>query len=979
MPSLPGTTHLDPTSLLELADALDAPAAQSAGGRLQALRATSEEAFALGVIATAAFPGSAAAIERSPTLVASIANDRFGRVHDRQAFLELVAAEAANQDVDEMLRALRVVARQQRLRIALRELLPHAFGGADFKVTAQELSELAEALVEAALGVARREVDERFGPPMLADGRHSAFAVLGMGKLSGRELNAGSDIDLIYVYDSDEGEAAARSEPGATITLHEYWSRVARKLTGALDDVTDDGVVWRVDLRLRPEGRNGPMVNSVPAMLRYYETWGRMWERGALMRARPIAGDLELGRSLLDELEPFVFRKHVDPAIATEFIRLVDRSRNEASLDPARDLKLGLGGIRELEMFVQVLQLIWGGVDASVRASGTLEGLNKLWAHGLVTGREAEELADGWHVLRRAEHMVQNSTGLQTHLLPVEERERSRLARSLGYRDLEAFDAAIAGTRERVHARLRGLAPQEVTASRWQRLLLALEAGSEEQVWQELVPTFGTMATRELARDLLSLAQRPDDLLGALTRDRDPTAGDTVLDSLADAADPEQAVRYLCSYFSRVRSPAIHASLLAGNPRAARRFISVLGASAFVGDVVVRRPELGDQVPFSQGMPSIDRARSELDRELQAAMSEDPDDPEALVGALRRARLRVTMEVALADIGGEVELGDVQRVLTELADASMQRALGLALASRSPEGFCVFAVGKYGGQELGYGSDLDVFFVFDPERAAEGADAIEPYVRIAQKTMRLLSVAHVEGPGYELDTRLRPSGSQGVLVSSLPAFMRYHGLAEGPRAAGVSAAPWERQTLIRARRCAGDPELGARVVHLAHRAAFEGGPPDPAETHRLRTRLEREIGREKGGRRDIKVGRGGLLDIEFAVQMLQMRHGADLSLRVAGTLEAILRLQEAGHLPWDDALTLREGYLFLRKLEQRLHIVHATSMSLLEDQAPGLVPLARRMGFHNQPHKSAQAQLWDRYREITEAVRATYLRVLGIP
>jgi len=203
-------------------------------------------------------------------------------------------------------------------------------------------------------------------------------------------------------------------------------------------------------------------------------------------------------------------------------------------------------------------------------------------------------------------------------------------------------------------------------------------------------------------------------------------------------------------------------------------------------------------------------------------------------------------------------------------------------------------------------------------------------------------------------------------------------LIEGPRPSGGSAAPWERQTLIRARGCAGDPELAKRVLHLAHAAAFDLGPADAQETHRLRTRLEQEIGRERGGRHDIKVGRGGLLDVEFAVQTLQMRHGSDVRVRQAGTFEAMQALQQAGYLESSEAATLREGYLFLRTLQQRLHIVHATSMNLLEDEAPGLIPLSRRMGFHNRPSRSAQQQLMERYRVISEAVRGCYLRILGI-
>jgi glutamate-ammonia-ligase adenylyltransferase len=969
---LPGPDLLDAAAVLALADRIDTDAAEAARAQLQPVRSRSEQHYALGVLACAAWPAVAANALQAVQLLEGLPLGSFTR--------ELAAGELRGAlqgveltDEEQVQHRLRWVARQHKLRLALRELLPARLGGAELQVTARELSDLADALVQLALDSARAQVEARHGPGLLADGTPSSFVVLGMGKLAGRELNAGSDIDLVYVYDSDDGEAGPRASP---ITLHEYWARVARKLTSLLDEATADGMAWRVDLRLRPEGRSGPVVNSLPAMLRYYETWGRLWERAALMRARPIAGDEALGTAVLAELEPFVFRKHVQPSIAVELLRLVERSRAEVSVDATRDLKLGLGGIRELEMFVQILQLVWGGTVPQVRARPTLEGLRKLWTEGLVTSRESEELTDGWYLLRRAEHMVQHATGLQTHLLPADGKQRGKLARSLGFEDLTSFDEALVVTRNRVHARLLALSPQQVTASRWERVLQALDGGDEAPLLEALEPWLGALATRELARDVLALARRPDGLLGSLTREREPSCADTVLDSLVEAADPEQAARYLRSFFARARSPEIQVSLMAGNPRAARRFISVLGASAFVGDVVVRRPELGEQVPFSPGMPSLQRVRSEVRDELAAA-ARWGDDPEEQVGALRRARLRVTMEVALADIGGEVELADVQRVLTELADASVEQALLMALEGQAADGFSVVGIGKYGACELGYGSDLDVFFVFDPERVQGGTEAIGRYIRLAQRTIRLLSVPHVEGPGYELDARLRPSGSQGVLVSSLPSFARYHGLSSGPPPSGPGAAAWERQALIRARACAGDPALGATVLQLAHTAAYELGAPDPAETRRLRLRLQHEVGRERGGRRDIKVGHGGLLDIEFAVQVMQMRHGADARVRVAPTLQAIERLQEAGYLGWEDALTLREGYLFLRKLEQRLHIVHATSMNLLEDSAPGLVPLARRMGLHSEPSRAAHEQLMDRYRAITEAVRAVFLRLVG--
>jgi len=976
VPSLPGPNVLDPLSLLALAEGICATGCAQARERCAALAPRSPRAFSAAVLAVTAFPATGRLVDTHPERVIAMLDDDFAADRDVARYRKGLG-DVAHGDGEEIRRRMRLFSREQKLRIALRELLPLELGGAELEVTTAEISDLAEALIGAALDLAVRETSDRFAPAVLSDGDPSCLVVLGMGKLAGRELNVGSDVDLVFVYDSDDGGSSDRSRPGATISTHDYWSRVCRRLTSILDEVTEDGAVWRVDLRLRPEGRNGPMVNSMPAMLRYYETWGRVWERAALMRARPVAGDAELGRWLLHELSPFVFRRHVDPSLVGELARLAERARVEASADPQRDVKLGRGGIRELELVVQSLQLVWGGVEPGIRSSATLDGLRRLWSRGLVTGREVEDLTDAWHLLRKVEHAVQHATGLQTHLLPQAGEEREVLARGLGFGSAQGLDESLGRARDRVHSLLGALAPEAIGASRWDALLQALEQGAWERVQEAMGSAFGESGSRELARDLIALAQRPDDLLGSMTRERHPGSSDCVLDAIADAADPEQAARHLRSFLSRVRSPAIHVSLLSSNPRAARRFIGVLGASAFVAELVSRRPELADQVPFSPGMPTPERARAELARELEALQGEDASDHEAIVGALRRARLRVTMEVALADMGEEVELRQVQRVLTELADASLERALALAVGSNGAcPGFCVVAVGKLGGCELGYGSDLDVFFVFDSDRDGRPGDSLEHHARIAQKTLRLLSIPHADGSGYELDVRLRPSGAQGVLVSSLASFARYHGL--GSVASGPVAAPWERQSLIRARVCAGDPELGREVAGLAARAAFELGPPDPEGLHRLRCRLEREVGRERRGRHDIKVGKGGLLDVEFAVQLAQMRHGADPRLRERGTLEAIDALDRFGCMAGSDAAVLREGYLFLRRLEQRLHVVHATSMNLLEEGAPGLVPLARRMGFHDETSRTAAAQLMERYRAVTDAVRTTYLRVLGV-
>jgi len=870
---------------------------------------------------------------------------------------------------------LRRFANRHRLRIALREVLPAASGGVPIDVSARELSDLAAATIDFALDAAMAEVRPRFGLPRREDGSPSSIVVMGMGKLGGCELNAGSDVDLICAYDTDDGSA----DGPEAISLHEYWTRVVRGMVPLLEQVTAEGFVWRVDLRLRPEGSSGPLVNSLPAMLRYYETWGRLWERAVWTRARPVAGDLALGWTLIRELEPFVYRRSVDPRIADAMGRLVAQARAEAGAGVDQDLKLGAGGIRDLETFVQTLQLVWGGKHRALRVRPTLEALDRLRTHGFVTEREAIDLGEAYAMLRSAEHLVQNATGRQTHRVPRDPEALDRLARCLGFLSAQSCERRLAVVRDRVRSCAAALRTNGHRSGRWTTLFAALDRGDPPSVIGQLQDHLQGMATEALARDILLLASGPDSVLGPVTRDQAQEHTEAVLDALIESADPEQAARCLCAWSSHRSFRSVYATAVRQPPALLRRFVTALGGSAFLGDMISRQPELAEHALFSRGIPSVEAADAAVHREVGQLGQDDRLDPELVAGAIRRAKLRVTLEVVLADMAAEVDVVQVTRVLSSLADACVQAALRVSCGeSDEVQGLCALSVGKLGGAELGYGSDLDLLFVFEPRPGHEEADEMGRRARHAQRTIRVLSGVHAEGPGYELDTRLRPSGSQGVLVTSRRAFVKYHGLTDDA-VMGVRAAPWERQTLLRARVSAGDKALGDRVLSLARQAAYESGAPDVEEIDRLRTRLEREIGRERGGRFDIKLGRGGLLDIEFAVQMLQMRYGTDPSVRTSNTLEAIDALERSGALEAGDAATLREGYRFLRTLEQRLHVVHNTSLHLIEARAPGLLPLARRMGITAAPGRGAPELLLDRHAQITNAVRSAYERIMRTP
>ncbi len=966
-----------------LADAISRADAQetrkSFEARARALDLSpSEEAFELAALLSCAYPALAREIHARPEDVVLIARGGTKTARDAKTYRRLALASVGDlSDEATVRRNLRRFASREKMRIAAREVLHHA--GSDVDTTSRELGDLADVCTDLALTHALGWAEARWGVPVNNAGERCPFAVIGMGKLGGRELNAGSDIDLLLFYETDDGLVLKDGTPTEQ-TLHEYFARVAQRLTSVLDDTTEDGIVWRVDLRLRPEGSRGPLVNALAAAERYYETWGRTWERAALVRARPIAGDLAFGRRLLDAFSPFVWRRVVDPHIADEMMSLLVRARAEMGQDPERDLKLGWGGIREAEFFVQSLQLIWGGREQQLRSTNTLDALRQLRSGGFVTDKECREVGDAYLALRRLEHRIQFATGLQTHAVP----DRSlleRLGRSLGFSSAGELERDLDKTRKRVAKCFTSLMGPAREAERpldeMERFYAAIDATDEGQVRALLPFGMGAAASPDLARHLLALARRPDFLLGASSRDKHPELALVLLEALAEAADPEQAARLLATFFARLATPSVYVRALAEDLHAARRLCTVLGASAFVGEALVSRTELFEPLLFGRGVPNPSSARRTVEAEIaQLSADHDVDD---FVGALRRAKGIVTMEVGLADLAGEIDTRAATTVLSALADTIVEQALRFAMKERGlgDRGFAVIAMGKLGGREIGYGSDLDVFFVYGEEGTSQAPppddEAYARYAKTAQRVIRLLGTPHGDGPGYELDTRLRPSGNQGLLVVSLEAFSRYHESV---------AQDWERQALLKARVCAGDDELGAKVMRVAHEAAYDRGAPPPENVHHLRMRMERELAGERNlqgqARYDVKLGRGGLVDVEFAVQWLQMKHGSDRRVRSSETEAALDALETSGYIDPIVAAPLREGYRTLRRLEQGLRVLHGTSAHLIEEGAPGLAMVARRMGMRDGPRGTAAQMLLARYRAVTEDVRTAYLAVLGL-
>ncbi|MBK9516939.1 MAG: bifunctional [glutamate--ammonia ligase]-adenylyl-L-tyrosine phosphorylase/[glutamate--ammonia-ligase] adenylyltransferase [Anaeromyxobacter sp.] len=926
-----------------------------------------------------------ALLARWPTLLRRAARSPWLLQPRTEAALRRVLARAARRlavdDVAGFHRLLRLLRAREVVRISLRDLRR-----ARVKEITAELSSLACACIDAAIRFHDRRLRGRHGAPAgLAEAEPGAgFCALAMGKLGARELNFSSDVDLIYVYGVDGQTEGARGT-----THFAYYAKLAEQVTEAIAGQTEDGFVFRVDLNLRPDGRSGPIINSQRAAEYYYQTFGRSWERNALVKARAAAGDVAVGEGLLLALEPFVWRRSLDLEVVSEIQAMKARIDARAGAEGRDDLKLGRGGIREAEFFVSALQLLHGGRPEAraLRERAVLPALDRLLFAGIVPSKDRDELADGYLFLRRAEHRVQMVAGAQTHRLPPPE-ERPALARAMGYATPEAFEAALAGHRDRVARLFAGLLGASAEAAPLDpELSLLADAQVEPARRLDIAQRRGLQDAERAVAALDSLARRrtPFSPMG------DPAVAVALLADALGTPDPDQALTHLAGFAAALRNPEPYFKLLAERRRAARLLLSLFGTSDFLSQRFLRHPELvdalfrADQVPPEK--PAGEMA-AELDERLAAAGGEGLDDRlERRLGELRRYKDEEVLRIAVHDIAGTVDLPQVSSQLTALAEACLVRCLALAEEEAAAKGYapagrlCVVGMGKLGGRELGYHSDLDLVFLY-PGGVEAG---FERYARLAQRFMAYLQMPLREGRLYQIDTRLRPSGNQGALVIGAEAFTRYHvGQALPGGAGGADGGPvrsqlWERQALLRARFVAGDAALWDQVHSQVIEPVVFGRPEDPAalaaEVRRMRERMESQLGQEAARGKNPKTGRGGLVDVEFAAQFLQLLHGhAHPAIRTTSTPEALRRLRAAGLLREADFDAFSTGYEFLRRVELRLRIVHDYGVDHLPDRGAPLAQLARRLGyFGDDPGARFQGE----YARVTAAVRQSFDRVVS--
>jgi len=952
--------------------------AEAAAGAGLLAASLGPDAVALLRCALGRAPYLAQLLVRDPHRLVRVATDPYLRREKPKPILEdeLRARLAAHPDPDDhaLGTELRRLRADEMVRLGFRELemgVPIEVG--------RELARLADVCFDAAITHGRRALDARYGPALDEHGNEVEFVVIGMGKLGGVELNFSSDVDVIYVYGTDDGSAGERS-------LHQYFSKLSRSITAALGEVTEEEMVFRVDLRLRPEGSRGAIANSLPSLERYYESFGRPWERQAWLKARPCAGSIRLGEEVLAMLRPFIYPRTSGPEVIDQVRELNERIKTElvpGGVEAGFDVKNGIGGIREIEFFVQALQLVHGGHLPAIRSRTTLVALDQLLVAGLVSEGERRSLAHAYRFLRHLEHALQLESGRQTQRLPEAERAVEILARRLEIPGREAFERTLAEHTSLVAAAFSTLGAEEEGPSPALRSLLAGQLDDDREI-----AILADLGFRDPAAAHRALEQARATAASPLSPSATGIAARVAPQLLAEvvaSAAPDQALGHLVELIRRRGSWALIWRLMDSNPALTRLLISLFSISEYLSRLFVSNPELTDAL-LAAGRSSPRLSSSELGALARAEPEAASDDEtgEAEWNALAEFKNSQVLRIGLADIGGELDGDTICEELSKLADVCLERALELVVppveqrhgiarsASGEPSVLSIFALGKLGGQELGYASDLDVIFVYSEDGDSDGERPIANVVymtRIAQRLMSALHVLHPGGRLYELDTRLRPSGRGGLLVSSWSQWLRYH---------RDEARLWERQALTKLRFVAGDETLGQRVAAAVDEFLYGAVVDAPRRTAyataiaEMRDKIETELGSRIHGY-DIKTGAGGLIDIEFAAQFLQLAYGHDVpSLRSRRTTE-VLEAATAARIADRSALaTLSEGYRFLRRLEHRMRIVHDRPVHTLPTQPDELDILARRSG--HDSGESLRASFEHRTREI----RLAYRQVLGL-
>ncbi|WP_338695892.1 bifunctional [glutamine synthetase] adenylyltransferase/[glutamine synthetase]-adenylyl-L-tyrosine phosphorylase [Streptomyces sp. Q6] len=847
--------------------------------------------------------------------------------------------------------SLRVSYRRCLLSIAARDVC----GTTDIVQTAAELADLATATLRAALAIARAAAP--------ADDALCRLAVIAMGKCGGHELNYVSDVDVIFVGEAVEGADEGKAVQAAT--------RLASHMMRICSETTVEGTIWPVDANLRPEGRNGPLVRTLSSHLAYYQRWAKTWEFQALLKARPVAGDPELGEEYLAAVSPLVWqvaeRDNFVPDVQKMRKRVVE---NIPVGEVERELKLGPGGLRDVEFAVQLLQLVHGRSDASLRSGTTLDALAALADGGYVGRVDAVQLDDAYRFLRTLEHRIQLYKLRRTHLVPEDEADLRRIGRSMGMRTEPITDLNRAWKRHtsvvrRLHEKLfyrplldavAQLAPGEIR--------LSTEAARERLV------ALGYADPSAALRHLEALASGVS-RKAAIQRTLLPV----LLGWFADSADPDAGLLNFRKVSDALGKTPWYLRLLRDEGAAAENLARVLSAGRLAPDLLMRAPEAVALLGAPQGLEPRDHAQ--LEQEVLAAVGRAADAEQAVAaarGVRRRELFRTTAADIVASYGTEEHpvVADqgalVDRVGGAVSDLTAATLAGTLRAvvregwgDTLPTRFAIIAMGRFGGHELSYGSDADVLFVHEPREGVGDHEAAQAANKVVAEMRRLLALPSADPP-LLIDADLRPEGKSGPMVRTLKSYEAYY---------RRWSLVWESQALLRAQHVAGDEELGSAFIDLIAplRYPAEGlGDDAVREIRRLKARMESErMPRGADPTLHTKLGRGGLSDVEWTVQLLQLQHGwAESGLRTTRTREALAAACAAGLLPAEDAAILDEAWVLAARVRNAVMLVRGRAGDTFPSDGRELGAVGRYLGYD----PGHVGDMLDDYRRTTRRARA---------
>ena len=796
------------------------------------------------------------------------------------------------------------------------------------------MTDLAEVTLDRALTQAQLDQDARFGAPRNAQGERIEFWVVGMGKLGGRELNVSSDIDLIYVY-----EEAGQTDGLQPVSAHEYFSQVARSLYTLIGETTEDGFVFRVDLALRPNGKSGPAAVSLAMLEEYLQVQGREWERFAWLKSRVVAPahSTRGGRAvaLRDLVAPFVYRKYLDYGIFEGLRQLHGLVREEAQRraagrpDRANDVKLSRGGIREIEFIVQLLLVVRGGQFPEIRTRSTVKALSRLTAGGLMTFASATRLAESYEFLRRVEHRIQYLDDQQTHLLPTDDADLTWIARSLspaGNGDAGALLDQLCAVREFVAMEFDALlhkgrspAPSASTQNGCKHCGKPPQPVDSDAFLEQLPET--------LAQRVRSLRERPKI---RMLRDESKMRLARLIHRAAEAVNHERctmdaATRFV-DWLESLLPRESYLALLVERPEVQARLLRLLGLARWPMRYLMVHPGVIDELADQRLLHNRFNATEftdELENRHAAWERSGQADEESLLDTLRRAHHAEVFRTLVRDVENHITVEQVADDLSALADATLTLALRwawkhLKQAHRPEPRLAVIAYGKLGGKELGYGSDLDVVFLFDDADEPAGNGAAEVYGAFVRKLIQWLTLRSGAGELFDIDTALRPNGSSGLLVTSLVSFEKYQ-TGRG----GNTAWTWEHQALTRARWCAG--WAGLEQPFDAVRRTVLCTPRDAAalraEVQAMREKV-RAAHPVRGPHFDVKHSAGGMMDVEFAVQYLVLAHSAAHTqlLDDVGNIALLQRAQACGLLTKPLGNAAADAYRELRRAQHKARL-----------------------------------------------------------